>query len=122
MILVPGTIGTEEENHFNSLASDNMSILFRAENGGLHRGGIRGSNTVELSSIKDADLNEEQIRNNNLLLFGTVQTNSVLKRYRNKLPVAFEPGAIRLGDRTYFGERVAVLAMFPHPDHPRRAT
>lgn len=120
LLLVPGTIGTDEETHFNQSMAGNTAGLYMYENGGLHRGGIRGSNTVKLPSIKDADLTEEQIRDNNLLLFGTDKTNAVLRKYADRLNVAFKRGAIRLGDRTYTGERVAVYAVFPHPDNPNR--
>lgn len=118
--LVPGTIGTEEESFFNSMVANDLRFKFQAENGGLHRGGIQGSNTVDLVSIKDVDLAEDQIRNNNLILFGTDKSNAVLKRYRDKLPLAFEPGAIRLGERTYSSARAAVFAVLPHPDNPGR--
>jgi hypothetical protein len=120
LILVPGTIGTDEETHFNWSMVNNTVNLFIGENGGLHRGGIRGSNTVKLTPIKDLDLKEDQIRDNNLLLYGTDKTNDVLRKYRDRLPLAFKAGAVRLGDRTYAGERVAAFAVFPHPDNPNR--
>lgn len=100
--------------------ANNLKDLFKMENGGLHRGGIRGSNTIDLPIVKDADLSEEQIRNNNLLLFGADKSNAVLKRYLDKLPLAFQAGSIRLGDRTYSGRQVTVFAVFPHPDNPGR--
>jgi hypothetical protein len=56
----------------------------------------------------------------NLLLFGTDKSNAVLRRYANRLNVAFKPGVIRLGDRTYTGERVAVFAVFPNPTNSHR--
>ncbi len=120
LILVPGTVGTDEERFFTELAAANTTRLMNQVNGGLHRGGILGSNTVELESVRDVDLSEEQMRKNNLLLFGTAKSNSVLKHYRDKLRVAFDAGTIRLDNRTYSGERVAVFAVFPHPDNPGR--
>jgi hypothetical protein len=120
LILVPGTTGTEEETHFNTSMASNTATLFTSENGGLHRGGIRGANTITLTSIKDLDLKEGQIRDNNLLLVGTDKTNAVLRKYRDRLPITFKAGTIRLGRRTYQCERVAVLAVFPHPDNPQR--
>jgi predicted esterase len=120
MLLVPGASGTDEESNFNALMAGNLRNLFKAENGGLHRGGIRGSNTIDLVSLKDANLTEDQIHNNNLLLFGATQSNAILKRYANKLPLAFEPGKIRLGNHTFTGERLAMFAVFPHPENPGR--
>jgi predicted esterase len=120
LILVPGSEGTAEENFYNALAAENTLRMFRQTNGGLHRGGIPGSNTVDLETIKDVELGEDQIRKNNLLLFGSNNTNAILKRYRNQLPIGFEQGAIRLGDRTYSGARVTVFSVFRHPDNPNR--
>jgi predicted esterase len=120
LILVPGTFGTEAENHFHAEAASNTIRLFNSENGGLHRGGIRGSNTVDLQSINDVDLSNEQLRNSNLLLFGTTETNAILKRYRSVLPLSFKPGAIRLGTRWYCGDRAAVFTILPHPENPGR--
>ncbi len=120
LLLVPGTSGTDEETNFNTLMANNVRNLFKSENVGLHRGGIRGSNTIDLAQVNDMNLTEDQIHNSNLLLFGATRTNSVLKRYANMLPLAFEPGKIRLGDRTFTGERLAVFAVFPHPENPGR--
>lgn len=120
VILVPGTAGTDADTFFNAEMAGNLKNLFKSENGGLHRGGIRGSNTIDLPIVKDSDLTEEQIRGSNLLLFGTDKSNAVLRRYSSKLPLEFRTGSIRLGDRTYSGERVAVFAVFPHPDNPDR--
>jgi hypothetical protein len=120
LLLVPGASGTDEETNFSTLMAGNVRNLFKAENGGLHRGGIRGSNTIDLVPVKDTDLREDRIRDNNLVLFGTTRSNAILKRYANKLPLAFETGKIRLGDRTFTGERLAVFAVFPHPENPGR--
>lgn len=120
VLLVPGTTGSDEETHFNVMMAANTAGLFRSENGGLHRGGIRGSNTVDLTVVRDVDLSEEQIRNHNLLLFGTAKSNAVVKRYEGKLPLAFDSASIRLGDRRFSGERVAVYAVFPHPERKGR--
>ena len=120
VILVAGASGNDAENFFNLQMANNLRDLFNQENGGLHRGGIRGSNSIDLLTVKDADLSEEQIHNNNLLLFGTDKSNAILRRYRDKLPIAFRAGEIRLGDRAYSGEQVAVFAVFPHPDNPGR--
>jgi hypothetical protein len=120
LILVPGASGTDAETFFNVGMANNLKNLFRDENGGLHRGGIRGSNTIDLVTVKDVDLSNEQIRDSNLLLFGTDKSNAILKRYLDKLPLAFQAGSVRLGDRTYSGERVTIFAVFPNPDNPNR--
>jgi hypothetical protein len=120
LLLVPGTVGTDGETHFNQTMAGETVGLYMSENGGLHRGGIRGSNTVKLRIVKDVDLTDDQIRGDNLLLFGNDMSNAVLKKYAGRLNVEFKPGSIRLGDRTFTGEGVAVYAVFPHPDNPDR--
>ena len=40
--------------------------------------------------------------------------------YPIKLPLTFSNQAIHIGGKSYTGDRVAILAVFPHPDHPHR--
>src|SRR5262249_27429565 len=56
VILVPGTAGSEAETFFNAGMANNVKNLFKAENGGLHRGGIRGPNTIDPPLPKDNQL------------------------------------------------------------------
>jgi predicted esterase len=120
LILVPGTVGTEEDTHFNQTMATNTASLFMSENGGLHRGGIRGSNTIKLPVVNDVDLKDDQVHDCNLLLFGTDKSNAVLRKYAARLNVGFTAKAVRVGDKTYPGEGVAVFVVLPHPDNPRR--
>ena len=115
-----GTTGSEVETYFNRLGMYNARSMFRKTNGGLHRGGIQGENSVELPIATDADLSDEEIRNNNLLLFGTDKTNALLRRFGDDLPVRFQERAIRIHDRTFAGDQVTVFAVFPHPENPER--
>ena len=77
-----------------------------------------GRNTVVLPVVPDRDLADDPAtrRANNLLLYGTPTTNALVARYADVLPIAFEPGAIRLGERRFAAERAAVIAIFPHPE------
>src|SRR5262249_55665741 len=120
VILVAGTTGTEADSHFHWDQIRNFRTLFKEENGGLHRGGIRGLNSLDLPFARGTELTEAQIRENNLLLFGNLESNAILRRYSDKLPLSFTDKSIRLGDRTYSGEKIAVFAVFPHPENPDR--
>ncbi|MEO2036317.1 MAG: alpha/beta fold hydrolase, partial [Planctomycetaceae bacterium] len=62
VILVPGSTGTEEENFFTRMAAYNQRSLFRRTNGGLHRGGIPGENSVILPLTPDTELSDDVIR------------------------------------------------------------
>jgi hypothetical protein len=114
-VLVPGTAGSEEETFFNEWVARNASSYFSARNGGVHRGGIMGRNSVELPVVPDGEIGEELLAGRNLILYGTDRSNAVLRRFGGGVPVEFEQGAIRLAGRTYSGPRAAVLAVFPHP-------
>lgn len=119
-ILVPGTAGSKEETHFNYEVALVTVIKFHATNGGVHRGGIRGENSVDLAVISDVDLTEEDLLNNNLLLYGSHASNSVLARLGPDLPLAFDGTTIHLSDQSYSADRAAVFAIFPHPRNPTR--
>ncbi|HCK16574.1 TPA: hypothetical protein DHW51_20775 [Candidatus Poribacteria bacterium] len=120
LLLVPGTIGTEEERFFNTWVADNAATYFRTRNGGVHRGGIMGDNEVELVTVLDTELNDIQLQEKNLLLYGTYTSNAVMAALEGEFPLTFSDQVIQLAGKSYIGDRVAVLAVFPHPDHPHR--
>jgi len=120
VILVQGTQGTPEETHFSSTAVNDVWSNYRKRNGGVHRGGIMGENSVEFTRVPDHALTEQQLKDNNLVLFGTDRTNAVLARLIDRLPLAFEADGIRVYDRRFEGPRAAVFAVFPHPLNPDR--
>jgi hypothetical protein len=120
LIMVPGTAGTKEESFFTNWTSNDASGYYRSRNGGVHRGGIQGRNDVELARAKDSDLSDEDLETNNLLLYGTHATNSVLERLGGGLPITFDGDTIHLADRSFTAENAAVFATFPHPGNPDR--
>ena len=119
LILTPGTAGSEEA-FFTSWAARDARMYYRNRNGGVHRGGIMGDNAVDLPIVNDNDLQEDALVHNNLLLYGTHASNSVLARFERELPLAFEGTTVHLADRTYTTKRAAVFAVFPHPGNPNR--
>ena len=120
LLLVPGTSGTEEETFFNRMVAADACGYYSSRNGGVHRGGIMGENSVGLRTVSDADLDDESRRTHNLLLYGTPASNSVLARFGDHLPVGFEDDTIRAADRTFTADGVALFAIFPHPENPER--
>ena len=115
LLLVPGTTGSEGEGFFNEWVAGHAAAYFRSRNGGVHRGGIMGQNTVDLPIVRDADLTAEDRDGHNLLLYGTPASNSVMAEFAEHLPVAFEDGGVRLAGHLYQGDGAAVFALFPHP-------
>ncbi|MBL9215603.1 MAG: prolyl oligopeptidase family serine peptidase [Opitutaceae bacterium] len=120
LVLVPGTTGSDEETFHAATLAGFVPRFFRERNGGVNRGGKDGDNAVELPVIADRDLTAEARGANNLLLLGRPASNAVLARYADRLPLAFADGEIRLAGRTYAAPRVAVFAIFPHPENPAR--
>lgn len=119
-ILVPGTTGSDESTFFNRWVASNAASYFKQRNGGVHRGGIMGENSVDLAVIDDADLSEDDITDNNLLLYGTNESNSIIELFRDRLPVRFTGKSIKLAGKAYDADRVSVFAVFPHPGNPDR--
>jgi len=120
VLFVIGTTGTEEETHYHRHLAGWADRYYRSHNGGAHRGGIPGTNSVEFEMVDDCDLTDEQRTSNNLLLLGTHKTNAVVAAYEKDLPVKFERNAIRLRGKRYAGEGASVFAIFPHPENAQR--
>lgn len=120
LLLVPGTAGSDEATFFNQWIVDNARGYYSSRNGGVHRGGIMGHNAVELPSVPDGELTEQQLAANNLLLYGNAVSNSVLSRFIEDLPLRFVDDRIELAGTAYAAAGVAVFAVFPHPLNPER--
>lgn len=120
VILVPGTAGSQAESFFLGMVSGNARHYFRSRNGGVHRGGIMGENNVDLPLMPDSQLSDHQRSQNNLLLYGTHATNAVLKRFEGRVPISFDRDSVTVADKTFEGDKVAVFAIFPHPENPDR--
>ena len=120
LLLVPGTAGSDEETFFNQWCADNARSYYSQRNGGVHRGGIMGHNAVELASILDRDLDENQLLEHNLLLYGSCTSNAILARFAGDLALDLDADRIDLVGRTYTQPGAAVFAVFPHPLNPAR--
>ena len=100
--------------------ADNARSYYSQRNGGVHRGGIMGHNAVELASILDRDLDENQLLEHNLLLYGSCTSNAILARFAGDLALDLDADRIDLVGRTYTQPGAAVFAVFPHPLNPAR--
>jgi predicted esterase len=138
-LLVYGTSGTDAETHFNQVMANEGLRFFHRTNGGIHRGGIPGENSVPLPVLSDQQLlqlssgdasplklpeqnltlDKDLAERANLFLIGNAKSNNALARLARNLPVAFSNGRIDLAGKTYQGEHLACLAILPHPDGKR---
>jgi len=64
---------------------------------------------------KDTEITEDDIKNNNLVLWGDPSSNAVLAKIADKLPIKWTDKGVVVGDKTYeTGTHVPVL-IFPNP-------
>ncbi|MFO8079840.1 MAG: prolyl oligopeptidase family serine peptidase [Armatimonadota bacterium] len=68
----------------------------------------------------DTELTPEQEERMNLVLFGTPETNSVLARIADRLPVEIGDHQYTLLGRTFEGEHLGLVLAYPNPDQPDR--
>ncbi|QDV43180.1 alpha/beta hydrolase fold protein [Stieleria neptunia] len=87
-------------------------VAAEAEHAQLHwRKHFRG----DVQRVVDRELTKEQIQNHNLVLFGDPQSNSVIARLADALPVAWNGDTIRLGSKSYSRKAHAVAMVYPNP-------
>ena len=67
------------------------------------------------SAVTDAD-----IASSNLILWGDPQSNAVLKRIADKLPIRWEGDQVVVGPRSYPAETHAPILIYPNPLNPAR--
>jgi predicted esterase len=79
------------------------------------RGLMRGSARVK----NDVDVTAEDAQQYHMILWGDPESNSVLKRLADKLPVQYSAAEFSCAGRNYARDGFAPAFLFPHPDHPR---
>ena len=70
--------------------------------------------------VKDTEVTQELIADNNLILFGDPKSNSVLGSVLARLPVKWTPEKLTVGDDTWNPATHAVQLIHPNPRNPRR--
>lgn len=68
----------------------------------------------------DEELLPEQIEAMNLVLFGTPETNSVLARIADQLPVRIGDHRYEVLGRTFEGDHLGLVLCYPNPEWPDR--
>jgi hypothetical protein len=71
--------------------------------------------------IRDTEVTDADIARMNLVLWGTPQTNAVLRRIADRLPLKWEAGEIRMGAGTYDAAVHVPLLVYPNPLNPERS-
>lgn len=135
-VIVYGTAGSDAETNFNQLMARGMPRFYRRYNGGVHRGGITGDNEFEFPTISDEEaltllgsgtpmtsqeitVDKDLLERANFFLIGNRGSNRLLATLSEGIPLDVGEASLTLAGKQYKGERVACLAILPHPDGNR---
>ena len=77
---------------------------------------FRGDAKVTL----DAKLTDHQIKNNNLILWGSPEDNIVLKRIKDLLPIKWDQQKISVQKDLYKGTDYGLIMIYPNPLNPEK--
>ena len=56
----------------------------------------------------------------NLVLYGSFESNVVLRRFRDHVPVEVGARGVEIAGRVFDGDDVGFMCVFPHPENPDR--
>ncbi len=68
----------------------------------------------------DTALTDQDIASSNLVLWGDPQSNAMLGRLRDKLPIRWSPDSIAVGEQRFAADHHALIMICPNPLNPRR--
>ena len=74
----------------------------------------------DIREIKDIELTEKEIAESNLILFGDSDSNSIIKRIANQLPVHWSDEEIRIGTVKVARKGHVPILIYPNPLNPDR--
>jgi hypothetical protein len=97
-----------------AVASWVTSALAKATN--EWRAQFRGDARVK----DDSQISEADIANHNLVLFGDPQSNRLLARIADGLPIRWSEGSLRIGGQTFAAKTHVPMLIFPNPLNRQR--
>ncbi len=74
----------------------------------------------ELREKTDQQVTDQDIKKYHLILWGDPQSNLLLKRINQRLPIRWEAGQVRVGERTFDAAHHAPAFIYPNPENPRK--
>jgi pimeloyl-ACP methyl ester carboxylesterase len=75
---------------------------------------------VDCKYKEDSQVTIKDIEENNLILIGTAETNSLIERIRNSLPIEIFSNRIRVGTQEYVGTGLGLELIYPNPLNKKR--
>jgi hypothetical protein len=77
---------------------------------------MRGDAIVKL----DREITNDDIANSNLILWGDFQSNLVISKIIDQLPIKWTQKEITVGDRSFDAAHHALIAVYPNPLNPEK--
>jgi hypothetical protein len=71
-------------------------------------------------TVKDTEVSKEILAQSNLVLWGDPQSNQILRKIANKLPIRWEKNSIRVGEKSFDTRTYAPVFIAPNPLNPNR--
>ncbi len=68
----------------------------------------------------DAAVTDADIAANNLVLWGDPQSNAILKKIADKLPVRWDGQSVKVGDKSFASATDVPVMIYPNPLNPKR--
>jgi len=115
-----GTRGPERETFILEQLSGRIPGFFKKFNGGVHRGVFAGESWHALPVVKDDEITDDEIVENNLMLYGSFDSNAVLRQFRKDLPLEVSAKGVTIAGREFEGHGIGFTCIFPHPANPDR--
>jgi pimeloyl-ACP methyl ester carboxylesterase len=114
VLVVQGTQGSAHENFVLDWLCPFWVSSFKQHNGGVHRGVFPGESHYEIRVVKDTEVTDEELERHNLILAGSANSNSVVERIRNELPLSVGQETLNLCDQEIAGD-IGAVAVSPSP-------
>jgi hypothetical protein len=113
VLMVYGTTNAHDEAAARQMIDDAVTRLFGPADGAgvLHSGFERKA---------DKDVSREDIAQRNLVLFGTPQTNRIVKEIAGTLPIRFVDHGVEVAGKSFVGPDVGLIMVYPNPLNPER--
>lgn len=69
---------------------------------------------------RDSDVTDADIAASNLILWGDPESNAVIRKVADRLPIHWKENAVVVGSETFAGDRHVLLMVYPNPLNPER--
>ena len=68
----------------------------------------------------DTQVSDADIASSNLVLWGDVESNAILKSVADKLPIGWDSGRVKVGEKEFAADHHALVLVSPNPLNPRK--